>query len=98
MTNTNTLSVRDHAKSLYRQMLAQLKRYNEAEAEMEAIYAAELKKALFATDAMMRADEVAIHSGLLSKRNNSRDAVQMLSVAYLVTVDYGDRFESTRGQ
>ena len=94
MAYTEQLSAREHARSLYLQMLAQLKRYNEAETDIQAVYDAELKRSDPAT-AMIKAAEWAVHSGLLSKRNNSRDAVQMLGTAYLVTVDWMDRSRSS---
>jgi hypothetical protein len=86
------LTGRAHARLLYIQALKQLKRYNEAEADMQTIYDEAIKDGLDPASAMIRADEYAVHTGLVAKRNNSRDAAQMLGTMYLVTVDWSWRY------
>lgn len=86
------LTTRAHARLLYIQALQQLKRYNEAEADMQVIYDEAIRDGLDPASAMIRADEYAVHTGLVAKRNNGRDAAQMLGTMYLMTVDWGWRY------
>lgn len=92
MASEQQLTTRAHARLLYIQALRQLKRYNEAEADMQTIYDEAIRDGLDPASAMIRADEYAVHTGLVSKRNNSRDAAQMLGTMYLMTADWGWRY------